>query len=119
MATDSWYLKRLEEQIQREIAWTVSNKVNDPRIPNVTTITAVKLAQDTRNATVFVSIYGDKELKSKALQALNRAAPYIQRCVSSRITVKHFPKFFFKIDNTFETSEHINSLLAQVKDDLL
>ena len=109
----------MEEQLQREIAWTISNKVNDPRIPKIITVTIIKLAPDTRNATVFVSILGDDEQKAKALKALNRAAPFIQRCVSSRISMKRFPKIFFKIDNVFEKSQQINSLLAQVKDDLL
>lgn len=119
MSSDIWHLKRIEEQLQREIAWTISNKVNDPRIPSVTTVTTIKLAPDTRNATIFVSIYGDVEQKTKAIKALNRAAPFIQRCVSSRVSIKHFPKFLFKIDNFFEKSNQINSLLAQVKDDLL
>ncbi|MGD9200363.1 MAG: 30S ribosome-binding factor RbfA [Chitinispirillia bacterium] len=113
------FLKRMEEQLQREIAWTISNKVNDPRVPKVITVTTIKLAPDTRNATIFVSIFGDDEQKTKAIKALNRAAPFIQRCVSSRISMKNFPKFFFKLDNLFEKSQQINSLLAQVKDDLL
>ena len=59
------------------------------------------------------------EQKDRALTALNRAAPFIQKCVVSRISVKHFPKLYFKNDSSFDRSEHINSLLEQVKDDLV
>lgn len=119
MTSLPWHIERIKEQLHREITWTIANKVNDPRIPKVITITTINLAPDTRNATIFVSIFGDDSPKDKAITALNRAAPFIQKCVSTRVSLKHFPKFCFKIDNSFERSKHINNLLEQVKDDLL
>lgn len=119
MSSSQWHLDRLKETLHREIIWTIANKVNDPRIPDVLTVTEIKLAPDTRNATVFVSVYGSDEKKEKALLALNRATSFIQKCIASRISIKHFPKLYFKIDTSFERSEHINNLLEQVKDDLV
>ncbi|MBN1980225.1 MAG: 30S ribosome-binding factor RbfA [Chitinivibrionales bacterium] len=100
-----------------EISWVIANKVNDPRIPEIATITDIKLAPDTRNATVFISLYCEN--KEEALQQLNKAAAYIQKLVAEKVTVKHFPKLYFKIDTSFEKRERINSLLEQVKDDLV
>ncbi len=119
MSSTQWHIDRLKEHLSREISWTIANKVNDPRIPDVVTITNIKLAPDTRNATVFVSIYGDENDKKGALIALNHATAFIQKCVASKISIKNFPKFTFKIDSSFEHSEHINHLLEKIKDDLV
>lgn len=114
-----WHVERVKEHLHREIAWAIANKINDPCIRDVVTVTDIKLAPDTRNATIFISVYGDDERKEKAISALNRAASFIQRCISPRITIKNFPKLYFKIDSSLERGEHINTLLEQVKDDLV
>ncbi len=119
MSQSRWHVEHIKEHLHREIAWAISNKVNDPCICDLVTVTDMKLAPDTRNATVYVSVYGDNEQKEKAISALNRAAPFIQRCISPRISLKNFPKLYFKIDSSLERGRHINSLLEQVKDDLV
>ncbi|MFC1476667.1 30S ribosome-binding factor RbfA [Fibrobacterota bacterium] len=119
MSQVKWHAERIREHLHREIAWAITNKVNDPSIRDLVTVTDIKLAQDTRNATIYVSVYGEKEQKEKAISALNRAAPFIQRCISPRISLKNFPKLYFKIDSSLERGQHINSLLEQVKDDLV
>jgi ribosome-binding factor A len=118
MPVSHYHFERLREQLQHEIGTVIAGEMSDPRIPPVVTVTQVKLAQDTRNATVFVSIYGDDRVKTGALEALNTAAAYIQRMVSSRITIKNFPHLYFKLDNSLEHSQHINKLLKEIKDDL-
>lgn len=118
MGTLHFHNERLAEQLQREIGQVISQEVRDPRIPSVVTITHIKLAQDIRNATVFVSIFGEKDEKDEAIEGLNKAAAFIQRVVAGRITVKHFPRLCFKLDNSIEEGLHINDLLKEIKDDL-
>ncbi len=119
MPSLSWHSERLQGRLQREIAWAITNKVNDPRIPEIVTATNIKLSPDNRNATVFVSVYGSEEEKENAISALQHAAPFIQKCCLSRIKTKNFPKLFFKLDSSFDRSDHITTLLEHVKDDLV
>lgn len=118
MASLQWYNQRVKEQLRREITWVIANKVRDPRIPSVVTVTDINLAPDTRNATVMVSIMGELAEREPALIALNKAAPYIQNLVAQRVKIKHFPRLHFKLDESLDYSEHINELLDQIKDDL-
>ncbi|MGA3052069.1 MAG: 30S ribosome-binding factor RbfA [Chitinispirillaceae bacterium] len=118
MPVSHYHIDRLREQLRHEIGTVIAREMRDPRIPSIVTVTRIKLAQDTRNATVFVSILGDEKMKVDALAALNAAAAYIQRLVSARITVKHFPHLSFKPDNSIEHSQHINELLKEISDDL-
>jgi ribosome-binding factor A len=118
MTAPLFHNERTTEHLLREITWTIANRLNDPRVPEIVTVTEIKLAPDCRNATVYVSVYGSENKKKGALIALNRAAPFIQRCVASRVKMKHVPILYFKIDSSLDRSEHIHSLLEQIKDDL-
>ncbi|MBN1307232.1 MAG: 30S ribosome-binding factor RbfA [Chitinispirillaceae bacterium] len=116
MASPHFHKERLAEVLRREIVAVISRELRDPRVPPIVTITGINLAPDTRNATVFVSIFDDKRKAADAVEALNNAAPFIQRLVASRITVKHFPRLYFKYDDTMEHVEHIHQLLKEIHD---
>lgn len=118
MPAPHFHFERLREQLQHEIGSVISREMRDPRIPPVVTVTQVKLAQDTRNATVYVSVYGDDRVRNEAIDALNAAAGYVQRMVAARITVKNFPRLYFKLDGSIEHSQHINDLLREIGNDL-
>ncbi len=118
MASLQWYNSRVTEDLKREILWVITNRISDPRLPSMITVPAIKLAKDTRNATVFISVFGTEDEKKAALKVLNHAAPFIQNSVAKRVKIKHFPRFYFKIDNTFDEQDSIFSLLDKVKDDL-
>jgi ribosome-binding factor A len=118
MAASHYHFARLREQLQHEIGNVIMQEMRDPRIPPVVTVMSVKLAQDTRNATVFISVYGNDTEKENAITALNAAAAYIQRMVSARVTIKNFPQLYFKLDNSIEHGQHINDLLKEIKHDL-
>ena len=118
MPADKWYSNRVTENLRREILWVISNKISDPRLPSMVTVPSINLARDTRNATVFISVFGSEEEKAAAVEVLNHAAPFIQKSVASRVKIKNFPRFFFKIDESFEKQNSIELLLHQVKDDL-
>jgi ribosome-binding factor A len=113
-----WHNERLRERLRQEIGEVIAHEVRDPRIPGVVTITDLKLAADNRNATVFVSILGDEKEKAEAVLVLNKAAPFIQRMVAGRISVKHFPHLYFKLDNSIEQGQRINELLKEIQDEL-
>jgi len=111
--------ERITEDLRREITWTIANKMRDPRVPDIVSVTEIKLADDNRNATVFVSVYGTESEKKGALIALNRACPYIQKVVAERVSMRHFPKLLFKIDDSLDRGMKINELLKEIQDDLV
>lgn len=119
MGSAHFHKERLTELMHREIADVIARELRDPRIPPIVTITKIQLGTDQRNATVYVSIFGEDASKSdEALVALNKAAPFIQRVVASRIIIKHFPKLLFKVDTGIVQTQHIQELLKEINDDL-
>ena len=114
----AWYNDRVKEELSRKISQVIAQRLRDPRIPSLVTVTDIKLAADTRNATVYISVFGSESEVKGAMIAMQRAAPFIQRLVSETMKIRHFPKLYFKLDKSLEYAQHINGLLEQVKDDL-
>jgi ribosome-binding factor A len=113
-----WYNSRVTEDLLREILWVINNKVSDPKLPSMVSVTSIQLAKDTRNATIMISVFGTHMEKINAIKVLNRAAKFIQNTVAKRVKIKNFPRFYFKIDNSFEDIDSVNTILDRVKDDL-
>ena len=118
MAAPHFHKERLAELMQREIAGVIAQELRDPRIPSIITVAEVKLSPDLRNATVYVSIFDTNIAGSEAVAALNNASPFIQRLLASRITIKHFPRLYFKLDTTIEQTQHINQLFKEIQNDV-
>jgi ribosome-binding factor A len=115
----NWHIDRLREELHKEIGLAIASRVRDPRVPPVVTVTEVRLATDCRNATIFVSVFGDDKTQKAAIAALNNAGAFLQHVVSERVRMKFFPRLYFKIDKSLEESERINELLKEVHDDLV
>jgi ribosome-binding factor A len=114
----SYHKERLREELHKEIGLAIAGEMRDPRVPEIVTVTEVKLAPDCRNATVFVSIMGEEAEKKSAVATLNKAAPFLQHVVGKRIVVKFIPKLFFKLDNSIEQSTRLNDLFNTIRGDL-
>ncbi len=119
MSAPQFHHKRLSEQLAHEIAWTIANTLNDPRIALIVTVTEVRLAPDGKSAMVYIGILGEEQEVKSTLIALERATPFIQRTVAQRVRVKHFPKLQFKLDDSLDRGKRIDELLDQIKDDLV
>ena len=118
MAAPHYHKERLAELMQREISAVIARELRDPRIPPVVTVAGVELSTDLHNATVHVSMFEAETPAADAVKALNKAAPFIQRLLASRISVKQLPRLYFRLDTTIEQTLHINQLLKEIEDDV-
>ncbi len=100
--------------MKREIADILMRKIKDPRIGFVT-VTDVDVAQDLKNAKVFVSVYGgDKE---ESLKGLKSATPFIRSELGKRIRLRSVPEILFRYDVTVEQGAHIMELLHSIEEE--
>ena len=107
---------RVAERIQRELSDLVLKKLNDPRIGFVT-FTEVRVSDDLRNATVFVSVFGDDKKKKDSMEGLNSALPFLQKEVFKRLDIKVSPRLYFRLDDTLDKASKIEALLKSLKED--
>jgi ribosome-binding factor A len=106
--------ERISDQMKEEIADILMRKIKDPRIGFVT-VTDVEVADDLRNAKVFVSIYGGD--KDKTLKGLESASAFIRSELGKRMRMRYTPEILFRFDKTVEQGAHIMELLRTLEDE--
>ena len=105
--------ERVSDQMKHEIADILMRKIKDPRIGFVT-VTDVEVADDLRNAKVFVSVYGgDKE---ETLKGLKSATAFIRLELGRRMRMRFIPELLFRFDATVERGAHIMELLHEIEE---
>lgn len=100
--------RRVESFIQREIADLIVKEVKDPRITYLsTTVTHVKISNDLRIATVYVSIMGDDAKVEETMKGLDSARGFIQSKVGKVLRLRFTPEIKFKLDDSLKEGDKI------------
>ena len=103
------------DEIQKIISGIISNKINDPRVPLMTTVTAVKMSKDLSHATVFISVFGDERTKKEAMDAIEHAKGFIRYETVQQINLRVAPELHFKLDNTLDEAARMDAIIDRVK----
>jgi ribosome-binding factor A len=105
---------RVSDQMKHEIADILMRKIKDPRIGFVT-VTDVEVADDLRNAKVFVSVYGGD--RDETLAGLKSATAFIRLELGKRMRMRFTPELLFRFDATVERGAHIMEVLRSLEED--
>lgn len=105
-------IKRVNEQIKRELSRLLVGEVRDPRVGAVT-ITRVSAAPDLTLARVFVQLLGDEEERKTTLEGLEAATPFLRSALGDRIRMRRVPELRFERDESLEHAMKIERLLAE------
>jgi ribosome-binding factor A len=105
--------ERIADTLREEIAQIVGYELEDPRLTMVT-VTDVRVADDLRDASVFVTVQGDEHEHEVALLALRHAAPYVRRQLGFSLNLRHTPALHFVRDTIEEEAERVDALLGKI-----
>ena len=105
--------ERLAEALREEIAEVVGFELDDPRIETVT-VTEVSVADDLRDAKVYVLINGTEDEIKKALKALQHAASFVRQQVAINLSLRFAPHLHFVRDSAEENASRIGSILSEL-----
>lgn len=90
-------------------------EISDPRLQQIF-VTDVKVDRELAFADVFVSAIEGSERSAEILAGLKSASGYLRRALAGRIELRTFPRLRFHWDPTPEKADHIEKLLAQLKE---
>ncbi len=107
-------LQRLNVLLRQEISELIRRELRDPRVAEIVTLTRVSTSPDLTAATVYVSIMGSEDEKSATMNALTRAAPFLRRHLTSRLTIRRTPDIQFALDETMEEAAHVLDLMKHL-----
>ena len=108
MSTDR--ITKLNGQLQRKLA-EVFEMLVCPETHTLVTVTGVETAVNLRDATVYVSVYGDDAAGQRILQLINKRRAMIQSALSTKIILKYTPVLHFKLDKTAAKADRVMQII--------
>ncbi|HTO53317.1 MAG TPA: 30S ribosome-binding factor RbfA [Myxococcota bacterium] len=102
---------RLGQEIHGRLATILRERTQDPRLELVS-ITEVKVAPDASFARVFYRTLGDR---AEAESALEKAKPYLRRCLAAELTVRRVPELDFRSDDSLDRAERLDTVLRELE----
>jgi ribosome-binding factor A len=109
-------MQRINDRMREELATMVVMEISDPRLSGIS-ITDVKVDREFTYADIFVSAVEGHERAEEILEGLTHASGYIRKSLSERIELRIFPRLRFHWDPTPEKADHIEKLLASIRNE--
>src|SRR3954466_6480781 len=106
--------EQVGETLRQVITDALAREVRDPRVGFVT-VTAVLVADDLLPARVMVSVPGEENDKTRALEGLQSAAGFLRSRAARTLTTRSVPQLHFELDRGLQHAARINELLNTVR----
>ncbi len=108
---------RINGLLRQEISVLLSREIKDPRLSGVISIIQVETTSDLRNAHVYVSVMGDEDTKSAALDGIKSAATFLRRSLRDRLKLRYVPFLKFSLDESIEDADTLLRMMDSFQDD--
>ena len=106
---------RINEEIKKEVSNTIQNKIKDPRLSAMVSVTNVDTTRDLSYTKVYVSIFGNDLAKKETLQALKSSTGLIRKEIGLHVKLRHVPQVIIEVDETIEKAIHLESIFSKIK----
>jgi ribosome-binding factor A len=117
---NSQRLRRVADQIQKELSGLLRTELKDPRVGMIT-LTGVEVSPDLGHAKVFFTTLGDAEALARTAAGLKRAAGFLRVELGHRLKLRVTPEIRFVYDASVERGARLSKLIddavAGKKDD--
>jgi len=115
----SYRPERVAHVIREVVSTAIGNKLNDPRIEPMSSVTRVEMSPDLEHAQVWVSVLGDAAAGRRTIAGLKAAAGYVQRMVGAALSLRTTPHLTFHLDESLkkaaETIRIIDESMAEIR----
>jgi ribosome-binding factor A len=109
-------IQRISDRIREELSEILLKEVSDPRLRQVF-VTDVRVDRELAFADAYVSAVEGASRSQEVLQGLESASGFLRRELSARVDLRSFPRLRFHWDPTPENADHIEKLMAQIRDE--
>src|SRR3954471_22607452 len=106
-------LRRIADQIQRELSDILRNELKDPRVGMIT-LTGVEVSPDIAHARVFFTTLGDADAPGAGL---GRAAGFLRTALGRRVKLHNIPELHFEYDASVEQGVRLSKLIDDAVSD--
>lgn len=118
-------LKRMADQVQRELADLIRMEIKDPRLGGLVTISSVKISPDLGYADIYVTVMGrelgDDQTETAhhgTLEVLRGAAGFLRAELGRRIKTRFTPRLRFHYDTVTAHGNYMTQLISKAMSDV-
>ncbi len=104
-------IEKVQDLLHKEIAKVIIKDLDNPLLSSLVTISGVKISKDLRYSEIYFTSLDDNKLIEKEL---NNASSYIRNILSKKIHLKRLPILKFIYDESFVSSNKIDSILDSI-----
>lgn len=109
-------VEKVARMIRTAVSEVIQNRLSDPRIQGLVTVTRVEPAPDLRTARVYLSVLGVSEQQQElSLRGIRHAHGYVQSYLASQMATKNCPTLRFYLDDSLKKGLAVAQLIEQVK----
>jgi ribosome-binding factor A len=108
--------EKVAHLMRREVAEILQQKLRDPRVSAMVSVTDVVVPHDLSFARVFVSIMGEPAERDATMQALAHAAGFVRHELGPRLGLREVPDVKFVHDTSLERGARVDELLKRIQD---
>ena len=108
-------LQRIQDRVKQEISQMLIRELSDPRLKQIF-ITDVKIDRELTVADIYVSAIEGASRSAEILAGLESASGYMRKNLSARVELRAFPRLRFHWDPTPENADHIEKILAGLRE---
>lgn len=107
--------ERIADRIREELSEMILYEISDPRLSGVS-ITDVEVDRELAYADIYVSALEGSSRAKEILEGFEHAQGFLRRELARRIELRVFPRLRFHWDATLERADHIERLLASLRE---
>jgi ribosome-binding factor A len=105
-------VRRVADQIQRELSDIVRGELKDPRVGMVT-FTGVEVSPDFARARVFFTSLAGPDGRTDSLAGLKRAGGFLRSMLGARLKIHNIPELHFVYDESVEAGIRLTHLIEE------
>ena len=94
-------IAQIESTLKRAISTILAQKLSDPRIEGLVSVTRVTVSPDLHDAQVYVTVLPAKN-QTRAIYGLQHAAVHIHARVMKEVALKKIPHLDFRLDDSLK-----------------
>jgi ribosome-binding factor A len=106
---------RVAEDFRQELSSLLARGLKDPRVTGFVTVTGAKMSPDLKEATAYVSVHGEPQVRERTMEGLGAAATFLQRQVARNLGLRYTPHLRFVYDESVERGDRIDRLLREAR----
>lgn len=109
-------MQRISDRIRQDMSEIIVQRVSDPRLTGVF-ITDVTVDRELAFADVYFSAVEGPERSKEILAGFEHASGFLRSQLAAHIDLRTFPRLRFHWDPTPEHADHIEKLLAEIRNE--